>query len=366
MGVERENELDELIDKVWMGFFDKLKKNKVPRVRSELGDEVDLFVPQIRALFLMHSNPRFPHIIYTSSYRVARRNAYTIMRKLLPPDFFWKFEFWTNERAFEKLSKVTNRIFRAIMKLNKEGLLSVENVSTDPPEIKILLKLEECAECFGVEANHPLCYHHAGTLAGIVSSLLKEELNGYETECCATGGDNCEFFLEKNGEELKNYLNPEKIDFSLQKRLENMVERKIRPSLGNETALRYYQLVILNSLITNPEMFSASSYEVGLEYGNRLASFLQTYYNKREEELFDMISHYYRLLKHLQLVKKGADKIRADEVAEISGLSKNKLFLGFLFGELEGLFSVIRKEKVICETKEFKNDDVEITFKKQE
>lgn len=369
MSVEREMGLEELIDEVWMVFLDKLRKKEIPRARSELGDEVDLFVPQIRALFLMRTkNPRFPEIIYTSSCHGAKRNAYTLKRKLnVPDDYFWKFEQWEDERAFRVLCFVTNRIFSEIMKINKEGLLGVENVSTDTKQIKILLKLEECAECFGVEANHPICYHHAGTLTGIVSALVGKELYGYETGCCATGGNECEFIIENNNsEEHKKYLNPPKIDFSVNKRLEDTLEGKNLRSMGNKIDLRYYQLVIFNSLITNPKMFSASSHDVGIEYGNILASFLQTYYNKNEEELFDQISHYYRLLKHLRIeIKKGAVEIRAEEVAEISGMPKNEVFLGFLYGELEGLFSAIMDEEVICKAKTFENDDLVITFKKQ-
>ena len=124
MIVEKETEMEGLIDGVWSVFLDKLKKKDVPVLRSTFGDEINIFVPQIRVLLLMYANPRFPISLYTSAYLGARRNAYAIMRKLdMPPDFFWKFEFWTNERAFEVLSKVTNRIFREIMRTNREGLL---------------------------------------------------------------------------------------------------------------------------------------------------------------------------------------------------------------------------------------------------
>lgn len=345
------------------------KKKKVPRARSELGNEVDLFVPQIRALFLMR-NRSFPGIIYEASYRGANRNSRKIVGKHGPPDLFCFSKDLKDEQAFEKLSKATNMIFRKIMEINKEGLLTVEDVYTDPPEhIKITLKLKECAECFGVEADHPICYHHAGTLTGIVSALLNNELKlyGYETKCCAAGGEECEFIIEDNSEGHDKYLNLGEIDFSLNKRLENTLGRKNLRSIGNDTDMGYYQLVILNSLIENPKMFSASSYGAGIKYGSELASFLQTYYNKKEEELFDEISKYYRSLKHLQIeIKKGADEIRAKEVAEISGLPKNELFLGFLFGELEGLFSEIRKEEVICKEKTFENDELVIKFKKKQ
>jgi predicted hydrocarbon binding protein len=363
--------MEELIDEIWMSFLDKLKKKEVPMVRSKFGDGVNLLVPQMRLLLPMSANPLFPKSIYGSSYHGAKRNAYAIMRKLdMPPDFCWKFEFWTNERAFEVLGKVTNRIFREIMKTNKEGLLSVKDVSTDPEGIAILLELDECVECFGIEANHPICYYHTGTLTGIMSALLGKELNGYETGCCATGGEKCEFLIGNKGkvEEHEKYLNPGKIEFFLDKRLESALDGKILRSLGNEVDLRYYQLVILNSLIPNPKLFSASSYEVGVEYGKKLAFFLEDYYNKKGKELFDVISQYFGFLKHLQIIeiKEGADEIRAAEVAEISGLPKNEAFLGFLFGELEGILSVITREKVVYTSNTFEDDTLVIKFEMQE
>ena len=360
--------LEELIDGVWAVFLDRLKKKKVPIVRSTFGDDVNLFVPQIRLLLPTYANPRFPISIYTSSYLGARRNSYAMMRKLdMPPDFFWKFEFWTNDRAFEVLSEITNRIFREIMRTNKEGLLSVENASTDPKEIKIVLALAECVECLGIEANHPLCYYHAGTLTGIISALLKKELDGYEQGCSAIGDEKCEFVVGnlRGRKELEEYLNPRKTEFPLRERLKKAVNGTNLRTLGNEADLRYYHLVILNTLFTNPEMFRASSYELGVGYGKLLAQFLESYYNKKGVELFDAIANYYSSFKHLRIeLKDKAYEIRASDVAEISGLAKNEDFLGFLFGELEGLLSAITKEKVVYTGNAFEDSDLVIQFKK--
>ncbi|MGB7001125.1 MAG: V4R domain-containing protein [Halobacteriota archaeon] len=375
MGVEREKGMgmEELIDEIWMSFLDKLKKKEVSMVRSKFGDEVNLFVPQMRLLLPMCANPRFPKSLYDSSYQGAKRNAYAIMRKLdMPPDFYWKFESWADKRAFELLSKVTNRIFREIMKTNKEGLLSVVIDSTDPEGIKIILTLDECVECSGIAAKHPICFYHAGTLTGIISALLGEELDGCETECCANGGEKCVFLIGKKGrvEGFEEYLNPGKIDFSLDKRLEIALDKNtILRELGNEVDLRYYQLVILNSLITNPKVFSASSHEVGVEYGEKLASFLEKHYNKKGEDLFGDISKYFgfEFLKQLQIkIEKGAGEIRAAEVAEISGLTKNEDVLKFLFGELEGILSVITNEKMVYRRNTFEDDTLVIKFEMQE
>jgi hypothetical protein len=119
-------------------------------------------------------------------------------------------------------------------------------------------------------------------------------------------------------------------------------------------------------------VFSASSREVGVEYGEKLASFLEKYYNKKGEELFGDISKYFGLefLKHLQIkIEKEAGEIRAvkaTEVAEISGLAKNEEFLRFLFGELEGILSVITKEKVVYTGNTFEDDTLVIKFEMPE
>lgn len=344
--------LEELIDEVWSLFLDDLKQKGHPQARTIFGDEVNLLVPQVRLLLPLHANPRFPISLYTASYLGARRNAYAIMRKLdMPPDFFWKFEYWTNERAFEVLSKVINRIFREIMRTTKEGLLSVKNASTNPEEIRIQLALDECVECFGLAANHPVCYYHAGVFTGIISALLGKELDCYETACCATGGATCEFMVvnKGQGEALEQYLNPATIDFALPQRLKSALDGQTRQSTGTDANLRYYHLVLLNSLITNPQLFSATSYELGRDYGKNLVRFLAQYYQKQEHELLDVVAQYYRFLKHLQLeLTQGTTVLRAGEVAEIAGLTKSADYLSFLIGELEGIVSVLRHEPLRC------------------
>jgi hypothetical protein len=369
MALEDAAGLDALIDEVWSLFLDDLKQKGHPQARTTFGDEVNLFVPQVRLLLPLHANPRFPISLYTASYLGARRNAYAIMRKLdMPPDFFWKFEYWTNERAFEVLSKVINRIFREIMRTTKEGLLSVQNASTDPKEIQIQLALAECVECFGVSATHSLCYYHAGTFTGILSALLGKELDCYETACCATGGATCEFMVvnKGKGEALEQYLNPPRIDFALPQRLKSVLDGQTRPSIGTDANLRYYHLVLLNSLITNPKLFSASSYELGKDYGKNLVQFLAQYYQKQEHELLGVVTQYYRVLKHLQLeLTEGAVVLRAAEIAEISGLATNADFLSFLIGELEGIVSVLRHAPLRCTEPIFEGNELILKLKPQ-
>ena len=56
----------------------------------------------------------------------------------------------------------------------------------------------------------------------------------------------------RGGDELERHLNPEKIEFPLQRIVEKALDGKSLRSLGNDADSRYYQLIILNSVITNP------------------------------------------------------------------------------------------------------------------
>jgi hypothetical protein len=77
--------------------------------------------------------------------------------------------------------------------------------------------------------------------------------------------------------------------------------------------------------------------------------FLAQYYQKQDHELLEVVTQYYRVLKHLQLeLTQGTAVLRAAEVAEISGLTKSADFLSFLIGELEGVVSVLWHEPLRC------------------
>jgi len=204
--------MEQLVDEVWSSSLRKISSKEVPAARPSLGDDIDLYVPQERTLLLLEANPVLGSLVYNSSYASASRNAYVIMRKLnMPPDYFWEFEFWPRERAFDTLEKVINRVFVAIMNQNREGLLTLKDV--DAEHTRFVISFGDCAECAGVGAATNICYYHAAMFAGIIAALVNKEMDGYETECQATGDDACVFQIGARDDpeiaaRLSEYLAP--------------------------------------------------------------------------------------------------------------------------------------------------------------
>jgi predicted hydrocarbon binding protein len=131
-------------------------------------------------------------------YNIARHNASRSTRIFtrsanMPKDLFWKFNFWSKEKAIETLGEIVNKIFSEMMRVNEGSSLHFEDA--DPENARFVLRFSDCYECSGVDAKTPTCTYHAGMLAGIFSSLLGQEFDAYETECYATGGNDCRFVV---------------------------------------------------------------------------------------------------------------------------------------------------------------------------
>ena len=188
--------MDKIIESAWLELLAKATKKKETSSGSMPGEDIDLFIPQSRMFNLEESNQAVPRLIYLSAQESARRNAYLIVRKLgMPSDYFWKFEFWPQERAFTTLSKIVHRIFSTIMSESGEGKLTVRELLIEP--LRIRIDFENCVECAGINGiGHGVCYYHAGTFAGIIASLVnRDDIDCYEEDCCASGKEFCSFIL---------------------------------------------------------------------------------------------------------------------------------------------------------------------------
>jgi len=345
-------EIEKIIDDLWNSGLSRVSKKEKPAARPRLGDLVDLIVPQDRIISMLESNPTLSSLIYYAAYASANRNAYIIIRKLnMPAEYFWKYEFWPKERAFTTLQKVINRVFTAILNENKEGLLSLDDV--DAEKMRFTVSFQECAECAGLNAARQLCYYHAGTFAGIISGLMSREMDGFETTCTATGNKQCTFVIGKREDpeiavKLTDYLAPKKLGIKIEDRVRDGLRKNATRSLGRLVNIEYYQLMVSNSILSNPALFSASSFSVGVEAGARLASILQETYRGNPLE---MMNQYYRQLRQLEIeaIESGADTIiTLTECAEVVPALQRKEMLGFLLGELQGMFSVFTGKNLTC------------------
>ena len=93
-----DTELEKLTDEVWQSALGRIMKKDMPVVRTSLGDDIDLYVPQMRTLMMVEANPDIASLIYSSSRVSANRNVFVIMKRLgMPADYFWKFEYWDFE-----------------------------------------------------------------------------------------------------------------------------------------------------------------------------------------------------------------------------------------------------------------------------
>jgi len=358
--------INSVIDQAWASMLASVLKNRdISRV--EIGDEVDLYIPQSRLLSLVESNPDIPRLLYSSAQESARRNAGTIVNKLgMPSDYFWKFEYWPKARAFSTLEKIVTRIFASIMSQAKEGSLKITELDVEP--LRINISFGECAECAGItDFEYGICYYHAGTLSGILSSLINRDLDSFETNCHASGGDSCDFTIGDKTEEFtrtgyETYISPPVISADLAVRLEKSLNNIPVRALGNMVDVSYLQLAMANTLLSDTENAALSSYEVGSQLGHRLAPVLAAFYG--HEGLQNMGDYYFQL--GVFTVEMKGDKSRLElnikECAVSAGAVKAMEMTSFLTGELQGLTSELTGMEMKLEESRFEDDNLLLTF----
>jgi predicted hydrocarbon binding protein len=346
-----DSEIEKIIDSLWISSLSRVSKKDDPGKRATLGDFVDMAVPQGREIALLESNPVLASLIYYAAYSSASRNSYIIMRKLnMPADYFWKYEYWPKERAFDTLQRVLSRVFTAILNQNKEGVLTLKDV--DAEHQRFTVSFTECAECAGITANRCFCFYHAGTFAGIIAGLMSKEMDAYESECLGAGQKACVFMVGKRddseiGVKVSDFLTPRKLGIQMGGYLSRNVPGQ-RQSLGNLVNIEYYQLLITNSILSNPALFSASSFKVGVEYGSKVAEIIK---NVNGNNPMEGVKNYYRQLQYLDMdvSEAGTDTIiTLKECADIAPALQKKELLGFLLGELQGIFSGITGKGLVC------------------
>jgi hypothetical protein len=362
-------DIQKAIDNLWNSSLLRVSKKEAPVSRPGLGDYIDLLVPQERILSMLEANPALASLIYYSAYSAASRNAYMIMRKLnMPADYFWKYEHWPKERAFSVLQRINNRVFTAIMNENKEGMLELADVNVE--RLHFIINFKECVECAGVSSERSLCYYHAGTFAGIIAGLLGKDMDGYETSCTATGQSACVFLIGKRddpeiGVSLTDFLAPKRLGVKIDKRLRENLRENVTRSLGNMVNIEYYQLMVINSIASNPSLFSASSFNIGLETGSKLSVLLKA---TNQDNPFDAVKDYYGKLHYLELnvLQQGKELIiTLNEIAEIPPSLQKKELLGFLLGELQGLFSGMLGSALVCKGSWFEGSLLKVTLSPQ-
>jgi len=359
------SEIEKLIDGLWNISFTRVAGKETPVLRSVLGDRIDVIVPQSRILSMIEANPSLASLLYHAAYYSANRNAYIITRKLnMPADYFWKYEFWPRERAFPTLQKVINRIFSAIIKGTGEGFLDLKD--TEPEQLRFTLVLKECAECAGIISERNICYYHAGTFAGILSSLMGKEMDCFEADCSGTGQEGCAFTAGKRedpeiGVQVTDFLSPRPPgikDCFLHAKDKRSDQEKM-------VTLEYYQLLIANSLLSNPGLFATAGYHIGVELGRKLALEIKSLANG---DPLKRLQEYYREIRHSEIVlTREGEEITAGirECAETATGFQKKEMVSFVVGEIQGALSVLTDKDLTARETGFEGGMVRIKYSPQ-
>jgi predicted hydrocarbon binding protein len=358
--------MERVVDQAWASLLASVMKKR-GTLRPEIGDEIDLCVPQSRLLSLVESNPDLPILLYLSAQSSARRNAHTIVRQLgMPADYFWKFEYWPKARAFATLEKIVSRVFSSMMAQAKEGNLKITELNVDP--LRINITFEDCAECAGIsELQHGICYYHAGTFSGIISGLLNQELDSFETSCCACGDESCRFIIgEKEDEYIKSgydtYISPLESKIDLVPRLEKSLHNLPVRALGNLVDVNYHQLIMASTLLTDPQRFAFTSFETGSRLGRQLAPVLAKFYG--HEELQVLCDYLCQMCYSCVEIEENKPELEMviRECADSVGDIKMMEMMSFLSGELQGLTSELIKTEITLKESRFEGDKLLLTF----
>ncbi|MBI2329064.1 MAG: hypothetical protein HYU85_05455 [Chloroflexi bacterium] len=361
--------MDRIIDQAWASLLANVLKKR-DTLRPEIGDEINLYVPQSRLLSLAESNLTIPGKIYLSAQSSARRNTHIILQKLgMPADYFWKFDYWPKARAFTTLEKIVSRVFSSIMSQAKEGNLEIAELDVDP--LRISINFGDCVECAGIgRLKYGLCYYHAATFAGIISALINRDLDSFETSCCCYGDDSCRFIIgDKEDEYIKSghdsYIAPPELATNLVSRLEKSLHNLPLRALGNMVDVSYHQLVLANTLLADPPVSASTNSDVGSQMGHKLAPVLAKFYG---HEGLQNMSDYYFQMRHFQ-VEVESNNQRLDlvirECADSVGDIKAMEMMSFLFGELQGLLSELNKAEMTLTESRFEDNNILLSFTPQ-
>lgn len=151
--------------------------------------------------------------LYAISDTNAQRATRVFVKQAnIPKDMFWKFNFWSKEKALAVLGEIADKVFSEMMKVSEASKFQM--IDADPQNARFTIRYAGCDECrdmSGMKMN--VCLYHAGIFAGLLSTLLGQEFDVYETACRASGSAACDFVAapRQNAEHkaaLQKFLNP--------------------------------------------------------------------------------------------------------------------------------------------------------------
>jgi hypothetical protein len=330
---------DNIVDQLWAKALEKIMPGQAAgSARTSLGDNVDLFVMQSSTTSVLSGNPAFARVLYHAAYQSAARNGYFIIRRLgMPADFFWKFDQWSDARAFSTMSKVMDRIFAALMTRHNAGLLKLRSVDIERGRFEVTF--ERCAECQGARSSRPACFFHAGTFAGILGSMLNRQMVAVETACAASGDGPCAFVIGDSAGRRLAAQAGEALDGG-PLGLEAPAARAMTDSERSLVDLGYYQLLLASAFLSNLDVLGDACMSAGRKIGRELAAISGGASGDPSAE----IARIYRDLRYMDVSVSEVDGetvVTASGAPETLGPMSGAALVPFMCGELESLLSAL-------------------------
>ncbi len=360
----RAQQAENAIDEIWSKALDKIMKADAPsQDRPELGSEIDLAVAQAGSSALLSSVPTFTKMLYSGGYNAATRNTYLVLRRLgMPTDFFWKFGYWDEKRAFETLDKVISRVFTALMSKQKMGELQL--VAVHPETATFEIAFENCAECAGLTASAPMCFFHGGSFAGMLAAMLDEGLSATEVECVATGGERCRFMIRSSDDRasvvaLDRWCAEFECHFEPERRFGvSLKNQMVRPT-GNMVDIHYYQMLLASAFLSNIDLIERACFEAGQAIGKALLGTVRDMFGNDPSVA---LPSFYKSLRYANVVLGSSDdggfEIKISEAPEHFGSLERSSLVPFLSGEVESLVSGLTGRPMNCESSDVNQQDI--------
>ena len=212
-----------------------------------------------------------------------------------------------------------------------------------------------------------MCFFHAGSFAGILAAMLDRDLDAYEVECRAAGGERCRFKVGAR-EERNTVINFDKwvdefeCEFEPVPRFTASLSDSPIRGLGGLVDVGYYQMIVASAFLTNIDTVEHACFEAGREIGESLADVVRERFGSEPTEA---VRAFYRQLRYTDLSirdEAGGYRIFVDEAPEHMGPLEDSALVPFLSGELEGILSALKGSPVRLSDTEIDGRDLILWF----
>jgi predicted hydrocarbon binding protein len=95
--------------------------------------------------------------------------------------------------GYEFGKHINPKNYRELKKFFRKNNLGVLKIESKKP---LIIKVNDCALCDGLNSDEPICYFDAGVLAGAYECILNKTVVVDEIKCMAQGADGCYFKID--------------------------------------------------------------------------------------------------------------------------------------------------------------------------